>query len=157
MYLTAYFTSAGLPATGKSPTITVWTLGGATVVNAQAMTEVAGGFYVYNFAGYDYTEDYVIRAYEATLAPSERYVIGSNDIDSQRSQGIMKQILGLVQSNFRMVNQSYDTSGRLLTANIYTFENATDATNGSPVLHSYYIEAEYDVDGNLSDYMVTDL
>lgn len=157
MNLTAYFTSANAPATGLNPTISVWTLDGTAVVNAQPMIEIAGGFYYYDFSGYDYTEDYVIQAYESSLAPSEQYVIGSNDVDSQRSQGVIKQILGMVQSNFRMENQTYDGEGRLLTANVYTYPTATDANNDTNVLHSYAVTASYDGSGNLTSYKVVDI
>lgn len=156
MNLTAYFTSANAPATGLAPIITVWKLDQTVVVNAQAMTEVAGGFYYYNFTTYDSTEDYVIQGYESSLAPSEQYVIGSNDVDSQRNQGVIKQILGMVQSNFRMANQDYDGDGRLLSADIYTYETAAHTEAGTPVLHSYTIAATYDGSGNLTSYKVKD-
>lgn len=156
MNLTAYFTNSGVPATGKNPVITVWEIGGGVVVNAAPMTEVAGGFYYYNFAGYDYEKDYAIQAYESTLPTNEKYVVGSNDSDSQNTQGIMKKILGMVQSNFRMVNQTYDGSGRLKTSNIYTYATPSDLVADIP-LHGYLIEADYDGSGNLIDYTVTDI
>lgn len=157
MNLTAYFTSANVPATGLTPTVTVWKIGTGVVVNAQSMTEIAGGFYYYNFSGYDHTADYVIRGYAATLSPSEQYVVGTNDVDSQRNQGAIKQILGMVQSNFTMKNQAYDSEGRLTFANVYTYENAADANAGTPVLHAYRIDATYDGSGNLNSYKVIDL
>jgi hypothetical protein len=157
MNLTAYFSSAHVPATGLTPTITVWKLGTGMVVNAQPMLEIAGGFYYYNFSGYDHKSDYVIQGYAATLQPSERYVIGSNDVDSQRSQGAIKQILGMVQSNFTMTNQDYDSEGRLTFANVYTYANAADANAGTPVLHAYQVDATYDISGNLDSYKVIDL
>jgi len=157
MNLTAYFTNNGIPATDKNPTITVWDITNQTpVINSAEMTEIAGGFYVYNFGGYDYTKDYVIQAYESTLPDSEKYVVATNDSDSQNTQGVLKQILGMVQSNFRMVNQEYDTSGRLTRANIYTYSTPSDLVSDIP-LHSYLIEADYDGSGNLVDYVVTDI
>ena len=156
MNLTAYFTTVNQPALGLSPTISVWTLNGTPVVNAQPMQEIAGGFYYYGFAGYDHTVDYVIQGYASTLQPSEQYVIGSNDVDSQRSQGVIKQILGMVQSNFRMKDQTYDVDGRLETATIKTYPTATDTENDTNVLHSYTVFADYDGSGNLIEYKVKD-
>ena len=155
MKLTAYFTSANAPALGLTPTISVWELDGAIAVNTQSMTEIAGGFYVYDFIGYDYTKEYVIQGYESTLAPSEQYVIGSNDVDSQNQQGAIKEILGLSQSDMTITGQSYDTSGRLLTAVVNTFTYETDATGGINPLHEYNITCTYDGTGNLTKYIVT--
>ena len=158
MNLTAYFTDSSVPATGLSPlpTISVWELDGTVAVNAQSMTEIAGGFYYYNFSTYDYSKDYVMQAYASSLGVSEQYVVASNDVDSQRNQGVVKQILGMVQSNFRMENQTYDTDGRLLTADVYTYDDATDANLDTNRLHEYEVVATYDGDGNLSSYKVVD-
>jgi len=53
MLLTAFFSDKGVPKTGLSPTIDVWKDDATHVVNAQAMTEIAGGWYKYDFVGYD--------------------------------------------------------------------------------------------------------
>ena len=80
MKITSFFTDAGSPKTGLSPTLDVWTLDGTQVVTAQAMTEIAGGFYYYDFTTYDEDEDYVIRADGTdTLSGAERYVYGNNE------------------------------------------------------------------------------
>lgn len=157
MNLTSYFTTANAPATGLNPTISVWELDGTNVVNAQSMIEIAGGFYYYNFSTYDHTVEYVIQGYASTLQPSEQYVIGSNDVDSQRTQGVMKQILGMVQSNFNMSGQTYDSEGRLEFATINTYPTAVDTENGTNSLHSYTVDAVYDGSGNLTDYKVKDV
>lgn len=81
MILTAFFTDEGTPKTGLSPTIDVWEDDGTHTVNAQAMTEIAGGFYKYNFAGYDESLNYCIRADGgAGLSVNDRYVFNTNEI-----------------------------------------------------------------------------
>lgn len=153
MKLVCVFTTSGQPATGLSPVIDGWTLAGTQVITAQAMTEIAGGFYYFDFSGYDFSQDYVFRGYAASLANGEEYVYLSNDADSQNGQGIIKQILGLVQGNMKTTNTTYDANGRLLTANLYTYPTQADVSAGTNVLHSYAITATYDVaTGNLQTY-----
>jgi hypothetical protein len=83
MILFAFFTNAGTPALGLAPTIDVWDSAGNHPVNAQVMAEIAGGWYQYNFVGYNDTVDYVIRADGGAGLPNfERYVFGSNECDS---------------------------------------------------------------------------
>ena len=79
--LFSFFTDKGVPKTGLSPTISIWEDDGSVIVSAAAMTEVDGGFYVYDFTTYDDSKDYVIRADGgAVLQDSERYTAGSNEI-----------------------------------------------------------------------------
>lgn len=81
MLLTAFFSDKGVPKTGLTPTIDVWEDDATHVVNAQNMTEIAGGWYKYNFAGYDESKDYVIRADGgASLADNDRYCFSSNEV-----------------------------------------------------------------------------
>ena len=83
MILFAFFTNAGIPALGLIPTIDVWDSALNHPINAQAMTEIAGGWYQYDFVAYNDTVDYVIRADGgAGLADFERYVFASNECDS---------------------------------------------------------------------------
>ena len=82
MLLFAFFTEIGIPKTGLSATITVWEDDGTVAVNAQAMTEIAGGWYKYDFAGYDEEVDYCIRADgSAVLGDADRYKYSSNASD----------------------------------------------------------------------------
>lgn len=81
MLLTAFFSDKGVPKTGLSPAIDVWEDDGTLVVNAQAMIEIAGGWYKYSFAGYDESKDYVIRADGgAGLTDNDRYCFASNEV-----------------------------------------------------------------------------
>jgi hypothetical protein len=80
MLLFAFFTDAGVPQTGLTPTIDVWESDGTQVVTAQTMTHVGGGHYKYDFAGYDNEKDYVVRADGgATLDDTDRYKFSSNE------------------------------------------------------------------------------
>jgi len=80
MNLIAFFTQSGTPKTGLSPTIDAWTLDGTKVVDGESMTEIAGGFYYYDFTTYDEDEDYCICADGTnTLSGSERYVYSTNE------------------------------------------------------------------------------
>jgi hypothetical protein len=81
MNITTFFTNNGTPATGLTPHIDIWDLTGTQVVTNQVMTEIAGGFYVYDFTTYSDTTEYAIRADGgATLSNSERYVSGTNEL-----------------------------------------------------------------------------
>ena len=142
------------PAVGLSPVISAHTLDGTLVVSGETMTEIANGFYYYDFTGYSNTEDYVFMAYEASLAVTDRYVVASNETDSLSNQGVIKQILGLSQTNFLMSGQTYDASGRLLTSDMYTYPTSADTQNDTNREHTYYIESEYDANGNLIKYSV---
>jgi len=78
----AYFTSSGVPLEGLSPTITLRDISdGSVVVNAAAMTEKGSGWYVYTYAGYDLSKEYVGYCYAGTDAADEAYKpIGTGDV-----------------------------------------------------------------------------
>jgi len=70
----SFFRENSSPKTGLSPTIDIWEKDGTHTVDGAAMTEIAGGFYYYDFASYDTSKDYVIRTDGgAVLSDSERY------------------------------------------------------------------------------------
>ena len=72
-----YFQESGTPKTGLSPTINIYRLSDSVnVINAAALTEVAEGFYVYDFSVYDPTEKYTYICDSVTLTGTERYAIG---------------------------------------------------------------------------------
>lgn len=80
MLIISFFTEEGTPKTGLSPTLDVWTVDGSQVVTAQAMTEIAGGFYKYDFSTYDENEDYCMRADgTSSLTGSDRYLYSTNE------------------------------------------------------------------------------
>lgn len=81
MNILSFFTKNGVPATGLTAVVKVIEIpSGVVVVNDQPMVEVSDGFYVYSFAGYDYSKDYAILSDGgATLTGSERYCFASNE------------------------------------------------------------------------------
>lgn len=82
----SFFTDSGVPAIGLSPlpTIDIWevTTGADTqVITASSMTEVAGGFYKFNFTAYDETKTFAIRSNGGTGITSvfNRFQASTND------------------------------------------------------------------------------
>jgi hypothetical protein len=170
MLLTAHFTSAGIPATGLSATIDIYLSAGTQVVTAASMTEVAGGFYQYDFTAYDETVDYFIRADgSATLSGADRYVTTTNEIGQVAAQltsqdtvlaahtNALTEILGLSQANFVITGQTYNGDGCLTAAAVTTYPTAADAASGTNKLYEYSVAASYDGSGNLINYSSTRL
>ncbi|KKK86456.1 hypothetical protein LCGC14_2763060 [marine sediment metagenome] len=120
MNIIAFFTEQGIPKTGLSPTVDVWTVDRSQVVTAQTMTEVAGGFYYYDFTTYDEDEDYCMRADgTATLTGADRYVFSTNET------GGVGKILKIEKNKWEIVNNQmifYDDDG---TTALYTFDLKT--------------------------------
>lgn len=84
--ITAYFTTAGVPVIGLSPTIDIWELDpNNPLVNPQVVTNgpltpIGDGWYRYTFTTYDYSKSYVYTIDGGnTLADCERYKIGGNE------------------------------------------------------------------------------
>jgi len=117
MNIIVFFTSSGSPKTGLSPTIDIWKVDGTQVVNSQSMTEIAGGFYYYNFSSYDEDTDYCIRADGTnTLSGSERYKFSTNE-----TAGVGK-ILQIEKGNWKIEGNQmkfYDSDGSTV---LYTFD-----------------------------------
>jgi len=150
MILSTFFTNNGTPATGLTATIDVWTSAGTQVITASAMTEIAGGFYQYDFTAYDPTLDYFIRADgSASLNLNERYIASTNQGMSE-----LDHILGLVQSNFSMTGQTYDSDGNMTAASISIYPTAADTAAETNAIASYSVVGVYTA-GLLTDYKVT--
>lgn len=83
MIINSFFTEAGAPKTGLSPTIRIWEVSAGAhtlVITDASMTEVGDGFYKYNFAAYDATKNYVVRADGGVvLANADRYEYGATE------------------------------------------------------------------------------
>ena len=79
--VTAFFTTVGVPTTGLSPTIRIRRLDtDALVVTDDAMVDVGDGFYDYEFALFDSSLEYVIRADgTSSLEGADRYKSGTLD------------------------------------------------------------------------------
>lgn len=125
MNIISFFTNNGTPQTGLSPKIDIWKLDGTQVINNQSCTEIAGGFYYYNFTTYDEDVDYCIRVDgTATLSGNDRYQFSTNE-----TAGV-GNILKISKNNWKIKNNQmlmYDDDG--VTA-LYTF-NLKDAI-GNP-------------------------
>lgn len=86
MNIGIWFTESGSPKTGLLPTINGWESDGTQVLTDEAMSEVGGGFYLYNFSSYDETKDYFFLADGgATLIGYDRYVPATSDQTGQIS------------------------------------------------------------------------
>jgi hypothetical protein len=95
------------------------------------MTEIAAGFYKYDFAGADTDESYVALADSVTLFGSEQYADCITTV-----QGDVTFIRSLEGNNWEIVNNQmifYDTDG---TTPIATF-NLFDA-EGAPAMEQVY-------------------
>jgi len=79
--IVAFFTDGGSPKLGLTPVMDVWKIDGTHTVSGTNMVEVNGGFYYYDFTGYNETEDYCFRADGGTtLSANDRYVYGTNEV-----------------------------------------------------------------------------
>lgn len=160
MKFTAFITSNGSPQIGLSPVIDIWDTT-SQIVTAAALTEVGGGFYYYEYASYDPAVDYFARVDAGvSLLDSDRYIALTNDLGQISAQlnaqdTKIDNILGLVQSNFRMKTQTYDAYGHLTGATICIYSNKTDAIADSSPLNTYTVKAEY-TGPNLTNYLVTE-
>lgn len=71
--------------TGLTPLLTVYKVNdNSVVVNAQAMTEIAGGWYKYDFTSvYSSKEDYVFNVDGGAGLTTTRYISGATDLNDQ--------------------------------------------------------------------------
>jgi len=79
MYVSAFFTTNGVPAAGLTPTLRIRRLDtNALAVTDAAMTEVGDGAYRYEFATHDPLLDYLVRCDGGVAQPvGERYTEGA--------------------------------------------------------------------------------
>lgn len=66
----------------------------------------------------------------------------------------LKLILGLVQQNYRLSEQIYDSEGRLLSVKIKLYNTKSDCDSETNSFASYTMTASYDINGLLYDYKV---
>lgn len=126
MNVLTFFTENGAPKTGLSPTLDIYELDGTQVAAATAMTEVAGGFYKFNFLGYDDTKDYVMVADgTSTLQASERYKFSTNETADTGTILKFEKNRWKIESNQLKV---YDDDGSTV---IKTFDLKDSAGSGS--------------------------
>jgi hypothetical protein len=63
----------------------------------------------------------------------------------------------MVQQNFRVKNQVYDSNNLLTSSTIRLYNNATDAQNDTNPLKEYAMTAAYDGNGRLINYLVKEI
>lgn len=81
------FTSAWIPALWLSPTVDIWERDGTKRISGWVCNEIAWGRYIYNFDGYQNDKNYMFTFdWWSSLADSDRYKQGSNDLDSYSSK-----------------------------------------------------------------------
>ena len=120
--ISAFFTNAGTPATGLSPTIRIRRLDtDALVVTDAAMVEVGDGFYDYDFTStFSDLLDYAIRADgTATLSGADRYKAGGLDGDDfiiRGNIGNRADILEDTPSPGERTINVYDVAGTTIVA-----------------------------------------
>lgn len=183
MLFITYFTELGVPKTGLIPKIDVWDAAdNSHDVNNQNMTEIDGGFYSYEFAGYDATKDYVVRCDGTSALPvDERYsyytsgdqkatddlatTLGSpadTDIATDivnvqtvvdSNATLIARILGLSQENFVMSATTY-VNNKLTVATIKTYPTHADADADTNEIAEYEVTASYDGNGDCDAYKV---
>lgn len=81
-WVTAWFTSCGIPKSGLVPLVNIYRLSDdAHVVVNGVMTEVTPGKYKYDFVGYDHNKSYsAICNGGSSLCDEERYTSGDTGI-----------------------------------------------------------------------------
>ena len=142
MYITAFYTNDGAPATGLSPTVRIRRVSdNALVITDAAMSEVGDGWYKYDYSAYDEELDYAIRCDGgSSLTNADRYKYAGNesyidDIDTKLSNehgygswafsdgtaGInakLDRILGLTQENYYVDNTVFDGNHNMTSSRV---------------------------------------
>jgi hypothetical protein len=130
MIITTHYTKEGTPETGLTPTITIRLISNNNVVvNAELMTEVGGGFYKYDFVGYDENVEYAFIADAGiTLSDYERYTTGTNELDTSKNVQTIRKVQTNAYKIDKTLNQMmvYDDDD---TTPILTFDLKDDEGN----------------------------
>ena len=138
MIVTSYFTERGVPKTGLTPQLTVWDLTGAVILNSVNMTEVAGGWYYYDWPAYDGSIDYVMRADGgAALLDYERYNFVSN------AEDVFDRVVEGTMSYAEMFRVVYAFAANISGGGGTPVNNFRDLANGKD-----RISANVDANGN---------
>ena len=69
---------------------------------------------------------------------------------------ILKKIVGLAQSNFRYMNQVYNSKGNLISGKIKIYNNKEDCNNDANPISTYTLNATYDANNKLINYQVVE-
>lgn len=104
---------------------------------------VVGGYYVLYSSPTNYENG------------KENLIVKTYDIDDIGVK--LCKVLGLVQSNFRLTDQTYNVDGCLLTAKISIYDNDSDTNSQTNPIAEYTVSATYNTNGELTDYKVTEI
>ena len=85
------------------------------------------------------------------------YISGELEAHRQETELRIKYILGLSQSNFRIINQNYDSNNLLISSTIRTYSNNIDAFDDVNPLKEYSMNASYDSSGRITSYVVLEV
>lgn len=119
MWVVAYFTQDGVPATGLSPTIKIRDVeSGNIVVDSISMVEKGDGFYGYDFTIYNSTKDYAIVCDSVTLSGVERYTYASS--------GEYNESLNSIESTVGTVDSSTTLIRKIQTNRLELLDGGTD-------------------------------
>ena len=119
MWILAYFTRDGEPATELSPLVKVRDVEtGAVVVNSASMVERGDGFYGYDFDGYNPQRDYAVICDSVTLSGVERYTYASS--------GEYNEVLDSIESTVGIVDIRTVLLRKIQTNRLELFDGDTD-------------------------------
>jgi len=76
---------------------------------------------------------------------------------SQEIEDMIKKILGLSQSNYRIINPEYDKAMNLIAGIIKTYPTATDLENDTNTIGEYSITAVFNRKNQMTDYKVKEV
>ena len=107
-------TAPGTPLTGLSATINIRDLTGVLVANAQAMTELGWGWYIYTFAGYDNQKDYVYDCNPVATAYRE------SGVTDRRIDNLDKNLSQINGGWMRGSSSDFDANDRKLIKETHT-------------------------------------
>jgi len=119
MWILAYFTRDGEPATSLSPIVKIRDVDtGAVVVSGSSMIEKGDGFYGYEFSSYNPLNDYAIVCDSVTLSGVERYTYASS--------GEYNEVLDTIESTVGVVDIRTTLLRKIQTNRLELFDGDTD-------------------------------
>lgn len=127
----------GVPQTGLSAVITIYDMSdGSVVVNAAAMSEVAGGAYKYDFAGYDADKNYyIVFDGGATLTGADRYQRGFSNVEGEIDE-IQSQVVDTMSEMTQGKPTATPTMAQALMYIYMQMRNKTETTATEFKIHN---------------------
>lgn len=171
---------AGTGQTGLSPTVAILRLSdnlwlqagggswGASIAT-NTLTEVSSsnlpGLYSYSIPSARLTYEDGYAGYLLKFSESTQFILEYATVHVERSEwdeavsdhvslgsaGLMLQAVhGLVQGNHRLKNPTYDSEGRMLTAELAVYPTSSDALADTSALVTYNVTCTYNAFGDLT-------